>query len=454
MKKVISLSLAVVMLFALCTATFMSVSAEGDAVNSISAKQGDKVTVNFYVTSDSKWEDFQGELIYDYTGLRLNAFEMCTENGMVINTTQYGFVFYNGSSFSKPYNFTKETLLYTAEFTVLKDGEYTVANNWIVVDDVNSKPIVDHGPVIDNRLTDRMESKVTPKPTVTTTTKTSSTATSLTKPSSSVTSTTSSQTPSSDLVKTITLNNDSASVFTGQTIALTATVAPETAANKEIEWTTSNNLVATVSDKGVVRGVSKGTATITATTKDGSGVKASCTVNVRQSVTSITMKKTASVYTKQKITLKATVSPSSAYNKTLLWSSSQKSVAKVTSAGVVTGLKAGKTNIKATTKDGSKLYSICKVTVRQAVKKITLSKKKVTIKKGNKVKVKAKVDKAAYNKKMTVKAVNSKIAKVSSKTVKSGKTVTITGLKKGNTKIKFTAKDGSKKSAICKVTVN
>lgn len=455
MKKAISLSLVVVMLFALCITTFMSVSAEGATINGISANQGDKVTVKYYVASDSKWEDFQGEFVYDYTGLRLNGFEMCTMDGVITNTSQFGFVFYNGTNYSKPYNFTKETLFCTAEFTVLSDGEYTVANNWTVVDDVKSQPIVNYGPAIDGRLTDRMEITVTPKPTESSNTKPSS---SPTKPSSSSSSTATSPitppTPFPGSVESITLSKDSASVYTGQTVSLTATVAPDTAGNKAVEWTTSNSRVATVSDKGVVKGVGKGTATITATAKDGSGVKAFCTVTVRQSVTSITMKKTAAVYTGQKITLKATVSPSSAYNKTLLWSSSQKSVAKVTSAGVVSGLKAGKTNIKAATSDGSRLYSTCKVTVRQAVKKITLSKKKIIVKKGNKVKVKAMVDKAAYNKKMTVKAVNSKIVKVSSKTAKSGKAVTITGLNKGNTKVKFTAMDGSKKSATCSVRVN
>ena len=46
-----------------------------------------------------------------------------------------------------------------------------------------------------------------------------------------------------------------------------------------------------------------------------------------------------------------------------------------------------------------------------------------------------------------------KVAKVSASTVKSGKTVKITAVKKGTTKVVFTAKDGSKKSATCKVTV-
>ena len=40
-----------------------------------------------------------------------------------------------------------------------------------------------------------------------------------------------------------------------------------------------------------------------------------------------------------------------------------------------------------------------------------------------------------------------------SKTITSGKTVTLKGMKKGSANVKFTAADGSKKSATCKVTV-
>ena len=63
------------------------------------------------------------------------------------------------------------------------------------------------------------------------------------------------------------------------TAQLTATVTPENAANKKVVWRSSNNSIASVSNQGVVTGVSAGDTTITATTQDG-GFAASCTVTV------------------------------------------------------------------------------------------------------------------------------------------------------------------------------
>ena len=66
----------------------------------------------------------------------------------------------------------------------------------------------------------------------------------------------------------------------GQTASLTATVTPDNAANKNITWSSSNSSVATVVD-GTVTAVANGTADITATAADGSGVSAKCSVTVR-----------------------------------------------------------------------------------------------------------------------------------------------------------------------------
>ena len=58
------------------------------------------------------------------------------------------------------------------------------------------------------------------------------------------------------------------------------TVSPGNASDKRVEWTTSDKKIATVDAYGLVRGIKAGTVTITATAKDGSGTKASCTILV------------------------------------------------------------------------------------------------------------------------------------------------------------------------------
>ena len=72
------------------------------------------------------------------------------------------------------------------------------------------------------------------------------------------------------------------SIEEGKTTQLTAGIEPANATNQLIDWTSSNENVATVSDSGLVTAVSAGTATITVTAKDGSGVYGNVTITVTE----------------------------------------------------------------------------------------------------------------------------------------------------------------------------
>lgn len=78
--------------------------------------------------------------------------------------------------------------------------------------------------------------------------------------------------------KSITLSKTSCTITEGGTVSLTATVLPADAVDKSVVWASSNTSVAAVSN-GAVKAISKGTATITATTANG--LSASCTVTVK-----------------------------------------------------------------------------------------------------------------------------------------------------------------------------
>jgi hypothetical protein len=84
------------------------------------------------------------------------------------------------------------------------------------------------------------------------------------------------------------------------------------------------------------------------------------------SVTGVTLDSSAVMISAEKTQqLTATVTPSTASNKNLAWSSSDSTIATVSSTGLVTGVKAGQATITATTKDGG--YSAtCVVTVVNA----------------------------------------------------------------------------------------
>ena len=459
MRKVVSILLEVLMLTAMGTVAVTSASAEETAtVNGVVANVGDTVTIDYFVKSDCIWEDFQGHVTYDYDGLQLESFEMPdVKTGIMTNTLNKGLVYYTGVDINSNYKFYNEVNFYRIKFTVRQTGNYVVNNVWVVADGNNVDMIVDDGVILNPaRLITREVVTATPKPTETTTTTTVPKTSNNTEPSSTTpTVTSSTPSPSTPVaVSGVALNKKVATVNVGKTVTVKATVTPANADNKTLVWTSSNTKIATVSN-GVVKGVKAGRVIITAKTTDGSNISATCTVTVKQPVTRISLSKKATMYTGKKLTLKAKVNPANASNKALTWKSSNTKIAKVASNGVVTGVKAGTVKITATAKDGSRKSATCTVTVRQSVSKIALSKTNVVLpKKGSSYNVRVTVaPKNAYNKNVAVKSANTKVAKVSASTVKSGKTVKITAVKKGKTKVAFTAKDGSKKSAICKVTV-
>lgn len=81
-------------------------------------------------------------------------------------------------------------------------------------------------------------------------------------------------------VTSISLDRSSLSLKAFEEYTLTASVYPSNAADKSVEWSTSDESVAIVSQSGKVTPVSKGTATITATAKDGSSKYGNCKVTV------------------------------------------------------------------------------------------------------------------------------------------------------------------------------
>jgi len=76
-----------------------------------------------------------------------------------------------------------------------------------------------------------------------------------------------------------------AGMIKGTKAALKLTVTPTDATNKAVTWSSSNTKVATVDQNGVVRAANYGLVTITATAKDGSGIKTTCMIIVSAYVT-------------------------------------------------------------------------------------------------------------------------------------------------------------------------
>lgn len=159
----------------------------------------------------------------------------------------------------------------------------------------------------------------------------------------------------------------SATLEIGETIKLSATAYPTNATNRSLNWTTDNYSVASVSSTGLVTARGAGKVYIWANATDGSGAADYCvvTVNSPTKVSSIGLSQTeATMEVGEQITLKASVLPSNANNKTVKWNSDNTNVATVTN-GVITAVSPGECNITCTSTDGSNVSASCHIVVNE-----------------------------------------------------------------------------------------
>ena len=158
--------------------------------------------------------------------------------------------------------------------------------------------------------------------------------------------------PEQVAVTGMTLEKKSIEVEKGKTETINAIITPENATRKGITWTSSDTNVATVTN-GVVKGISAGTAIITATTKDGNFTD-TCEVTVTQNaVTGIRIsEKLIDLGMGYKKQITATVMPDDATDKSVEWTSENPEIAAVSDNGTITGKSYGRTVVTATTTDG------------------------------------------------------------------------------------------------------
>mgnify|MGYP000852385061 CR=1 FL=1 len=155
------------------------------------------------------------------------------------------------------------------------------------------------------------------------------------------------------------------------TITLTATVEPETASQKVI-FSSSDESIATVSDKGIVSGVAVGKVTITVKVEANQELTDSYFVTVIEKVTPeeeilnpelVSIDGETSVTEGRKIGLIASVEPNGV-SQNVVWSSSDETIATVNMYGQITGLKAGEVYIFAASAKDTSIKAMIKITVK------------------------------------------------------------------------------------------
>lgn len=215
-----------------------------------------------------------------------------------------------------------------------------------------------------------------------------------------------------------------------QTSQLQVKITPSDTTNKNVQWTSSNNSVATVDSNGGVTSKNSGSTIITVTTHNG--LKTEFFIEVETPVTNITLNSNEiNLNPGGTFKLDATVNPSNASNKNIKWISANESIATVDRSGNVAADVAGTTYISAVSADG-KVVATCTVNVsKPVVTKPAKVKIKSAKKKGKKVTLKWKKISDAAGYVVYMKTNSGKFKAV--KTVKKAKTVkAVISLKKGN----------------------
>ena len=220
--------------------------------------------------------------------------------------------------------------------------------------------------------------------------------------------------------------------------------------NNIVKWTSSNEDIAKVDSNGYVIPKGNGTATITATTTDGTNLSAKCNITVDIKATGISFSTTEYTITNigQTPAFTPTITPSNAANKNVTWTSSNESVATVSTTGVIKAVGNGTCKITATTTDGTNLSASVNITVDMKVTGISFSITDYTITNIGQTPVFTPTitPSNAANKKVLWTSSDKSIATVSS-------TGVIKAVSNGTCKIIATTTDGTNLSASVNITV-
>lgn len=150
-------------------------------------------------------------------------------------------------------------------------------------------------------------------------------------------------------VEKVALNINEAKLSVGQAINLRSNVLPTIATDTKVNWTSSDDSIVSVSNGGKITALKEGVVTIRATSNSNTSVYDECKVTVSKvPVESFKISHSQVILTKdEKTTIKiSSIKPENATYKEIKYSVDNPSIASVSSKGVVTGLKTGKTKLK------------------------------------------------------------------------------------------------------------
>jgi len=180
------------------------------------------------------------------------------------------------------------------------------------------------------------------------------------------------------LIKEMEITGYNGAIESGDQLTLAVNIIPSNATYKNVSWKSSNTKVASIDSRGLVTAISNGIATMTATAVNGGKINKTVKITVATLCDSIVVEGPDSLISSGSTALKAILAPANLSSKKIVWTSSDKNIATVTSNGNVTAKivdTAKKVTIIASTKDGSGVWGEISILVTPKISKISIMSK-------------------------------------------------------------------------------
>lgn len=215
----------------------------------------------------------------------------------------------------------------------------------------------------------------------------------------------------------------------------------------DLVWESADSEIVSVDNTGLVTPHKAGKTVVSVKTADNS-FRADCAVTVEQAAEAIVLDKTelSLLAGGKNGEITARLTPDGVVHRQISWTSSNETVATVSSNGIVTPLSAGEATITAKSADNEALTASCTVTVTEMAQpeSISLDKETVSLPKlGATVSLNAEVQPAGADDRITWTSSDEKIAKVLDGVIVAGEVGTA----------EITAATSNGKTAKCAVTV-
>ena len=164
-------------------------------------------------------------------------------------------------------------------------------------------------------------------------------------------------------IEKIDISIDNSTLQRGERKQLKITITPQEASDHKLLFKSSNTQVAAIDDKGNIQAISSGTAIITVKAEEND-VQSQIEIQVYSKVTGIQLdQKEIYMQIGDQFKINGYIEPVDANDKTIIYTTTDKTVATVNDTGTITALKEGEVAIIGTSNENPNIKDECKVYV-------------------------------------------------------------------------------------------